>query len=208
MGGLGSGRQWYDGAQKTTSDFRSLDVRRLHKKGLLQPDHSFVWQWLRNAKKGASIRVCAAPDRIILSYRCHRGHDDWVDEHYPVQLSWTRCGMGGERPWFICPTQGCGRRVALLYSGGLFSCRHCRDLAYPSQREASSDRAVRKANRIRKKLDWASGILNDHGGKPKGMHWNPYFLGIKKSLISEYLNKEFVPLLTQSYLPHKQSCGI
>jgi hypothetical protein len=26
---------------------------------------------------------------------------------------------------FICPAAGCGRRVAILYGGGNFACRHC-----------------------------------------------------------------------------------
>ena len=36
---------------------------------------------------------------------------------------------------FICPAAGCGRRVAILYRGGIFACRHCYRLAYASSRE-------------------------------------------------------------------------
>jgi hypothetical protein len=41
---------------------------------------------------------------------------------------------------------------------------------YESQREATDLRAIRHADRIRKRLDWKPGILNGHGKIPKGMH--------------------------------------
>ncbi|MCP4465727.1 MAG: hypothetical protein GY813_03115, partial [Halieaceae bacterium] len=60
------------------------------------------------------------------------------------------------------------------YGGGIFACRHCRELAYPSQRETYDDRAARRADRIRDKLGWELGILNGDGWKPKGMHWSTF----------------------------------
>ena len=56
----------------------------------------------------------------------------------------------------------------------LFACRHCCQLAYPSQRETWHDRMARRADRIRDKLGWEPGILNGNGWKPKGMHWNTF----------------------------------
>ena len=35
MGGMGSGRHWYWGAKDTTDDYRSIDVRRWKRDGLL-----------------------------------------------------------------------------------------------------------------------------------------------------------------------------
>jgi Transposase DDE domain len=32
-------------------------------------------------------------------------------------LEWTPCNYGGARPWFLCPMDGCRRRVAVLYAG-------------------------------------------------------------------------------------------
>ncbi|MEX2367477.1 MAG: hypothetical protein WD601_12795 [Pseudohongiellaceae bacterium] len=83
---------------------------------------------------------------------------------------------GGERPWFLCPARGCGRRVAILYGGAIFACRHCHGLVYESQRELEYDRAARKADKIRDKLDWEPGILNgsEYWKKPKGMHWKTF----------------------------------
>ncbi|MGB7270257.1 MAG: hypothetical protein WBC90_12125 [Albidovulum sp.] len=62
--------------------------------------------------------------------------------------------------------------IAVLYGGAIFACRHCYQLAYPSQREKPGDRAARKADRIRDKLGWEGGVLNgpEPWNKPKGMH--------------------------------------
>ena len=77
--------------------------------------------------------------------------------------------------WWRCPAVGCGRRVAVLHGGRIFACRQCHRLAYRSQRETDDDRATRRANTIRRRLDWEPGVLNGNGGKPKGMHWKTYW---------------------------------
>ena len=86
------------------------------------------------------------------------------------------CTLGGRRAWLLCPAQGCGRRVALLYIGGagIFACRHCYKLAYQCQRETDDDRAMRRADNIRRRLGWEAGIATPEGDKPKGMHWRTY----------------------------------
>jgi hypothetical protein len=174
MGGMGSGRRWHFGANDTTDDYRSIDVRRWRRDGLLDPHQSFGWQWSRRGEVVASIQVRTQPDRVILTYRHRSGGSDWKDESYTVYLDWTECHLGGQRPWFLCPARGCGRRVAILYGGAIFACRHCYRLAYPSQRETNDDRAARRADRIRERLGWEPGILNGNGLKPKGMHWQTF----------------------------------
>ncbi len=104
----------------------------------------------------------------------HRSSGEWIDENYPVRLDWTACNLDGQRPWFRCPARGCKRRVAILYGGGIFACRPCYRLAYPSQRETSDGRARLQAERIRARLGWEPGILNDGDVKPKGMHWRTF----------------------------------
>ncbi|MCU7871346.1 MAG: hypothetical protein KZQ91_01240 [Candidatus Thiodiazotropha sp. (ex Lucinoma borealis)] len=181
MGGMGSGRHWHCGAKDSTNDYRSIDVRRWKRDGLLAPHQSFAWQWSRSGEMTASMEVRTEPDRLFLTYRHRNGTDDWKKENYPIYLDWTECNLGGERPWFICPAHSCGRRVAILYGGGIFACRHCHQLAYPSQREVDYDRAARRANKIRARLGWKQGVLNPKGWrKPKGMHWSTF----------ERLNKE------------------
>ena len=91
------------------------------------------------------------------------------------QLAWTPCNFGGHRPWFICPAQGCGHRVAVLYGGrGIFACRHCYQLVYESQREQPHYRALRRAQAIRMKLGGSGSMAEPFPDKPKGMHWRTY----------------------------------
>ena len=180
MGGLGSGRYHRHGTD-CTDDYRQLDVRRLQRDGLLQPGNSFSWSWSRNGQTIADIMVRTEVDRVMLSYRHRRNGGEWKNEDYAVLLDWTACTYGGRRAWFLCPAAGCGRRVAKLYGGAIFACRHCYRLAYRSQREAMHDRALQRADDIRERLGWMPGVLNPAGGKPKGMRWKTYL-----RLLEEY----------------------
>ena len=173
MGGLGSGRR-NQGGKATTSDLRTLDVRRLQRDNLLIAGRAFNWQWMRNGDEVASIQIRTESDRVILSYRNRSKGGDWQPTEYPVELDWAPCNFGGQRAWFRCPVPGCGRRVAILYGGAIFACRHCHQLVYPSQRETVDDRAAGRADTIRCRLGWKPGILNGEGWKPKGMHWRTF----------------------------------
>ena len=175
MGGMNSGRR-DQGGKKTTEDCRSLDVRKLQRDGLLNNGSSFGWSWTRNGEKIASIQLKVGDNRVTLDYRHQRSSSEWNNHNYPVMLEWTPCNYGGLRAWFKCPVSGCDRRVAKLHIGsaGIFACRHCYQLAYASQRENADDRATRQAGKIRNRLGWEPGILNGHGEKPKGMHWQTY----------------------------------
>jgi len=171
MGGFGSGRR---GGGKVTTDCRYLDVRLLQRDGLLTQGRAFGWHWTRNGEDVASIQIRTEADRVILDYRSRSNGGEWQPLEYPVYLDWTLCTYGGRRAWFRCPGQGCGRRVAILYGGSIFACRHCHRLAYACQREKDDDRAMRRADTIRQRLGWGAGIANPPGEKPKGMHWRTY----------------------------------
>ena len=172
MGGFGSGRRLQ--GKNTTNDYRQLDVRRLQRDGFLKPGHTFGWQWESGNKTMATINVHTEIDKITLSYKQRSNGSDWKDQSYPVWLEWTSCNYGNWRPWFLCPAKGCGRRVAILYGGEIFACRHCYKLAYLCQRETHIDRMARRAIRIRRRLGWEEEIFNLPDGKPKGMHWKTF----------------------------------
>lgn len=174
MGGPGSGRRWHYGAADCTDDYRQLDVRQLQRAGVLAPGYVCMWNWYRGDEARASIQVRAETDRLILKYRHRQGDGEWQPMEYAVRLEWTACNYGGKRPWFICPAKGCRRRVAILYSGGIFACRDCLGLAYRCQREAADHRAIRQADKIRERLGWIPGIAHPPGGKPKRMRWQTY----------------------------------
>ena len=171
MGGPGSGHHWRWDSKATTDDFLALDVRRLAREGMLRPGRCGTWHWIRRGETVASIYIRAEQGQIALDYQHRSKSEEWVGEKYPVRIERTRCNLGGSRPWFICPAAGCWRRVAILYGGGIFACRQCHQLAYASSREDAGDRAIRKADRIRDRLGWQRGILNEPGAKPKWMRW-------------------------------------
>jgi hypothetical protein len=154
MGGPGSGNRWRSGAKSTTEDYRTLDVRRLTREGILRPGCRSSRQWTRGGEVTASIQMQSEYDRVILIYRHRSGDAKWKDEQYPVRIERTPCNLGGWRHWFICPAVGCGRRVAILYGGCILACRHCPRLAYASSREDTGGRTTRRADRLRARLGW------------------------------------------------------
>lgn len=174
MGGPGSGNRWRYGVKSTTDDYCALDVRRWARAGMLKLGYWGAWQWARNGETVASLKMRTEHDRVILIYRYRSSGDEWKDEQYPVRIVRTPCNLGGSRPWFICPAIGCGRRVAILYGGRIFACRHCYRLTYVSSHEGAGDRATRRAERLRQRLGWEAGILNGGGGKPKWMRWRTF----------------------------------
>ena len=118
MGGRGSGRRRGEGTRLTTDELPALDVRVLKRRGLISPQ---------------------SPGLIL--------RDDQVaGGEVRLPLVWTPCIFAGERPWFVCPGEGCGRRAAILYldGSGHLLCRLCLDLAYPSQ---YAGRKKRKKNK-------------------------------------------------------------
>ena len=117
MGGQGSGHRWRHDAKEIVENKRKIDVRKWHKRGLLDAATSFSWQWARDGQQTTAINIHVNKDHIILDYHHRNSYGEWVVMRYPVSLSWTSCRFGGERPWFICPAKGCQRRVAILYSG-------------------------------------------------------------------------------------------
>ncbi len=176
MGGLGSGNRYRFDKKSTTDECRSLDVRRFHREGLLKSGNVFSWRWSRAGQEVASIGAFVYQDKIVLSYRHRSGPaGEWEDVKEPVSLEWTACNFGGERPWFVCPGVGCGRKVAILYGPGkYFLCRHCYDLRYESQREDEKDRALRRARKIRRRLGGSANMLKPFPERPKGMHHDTY----------------------------------
>lgn len=173
MGGLGSGRRYQSGKDVTT-DYLALDVRRLQRDGLLMAGLSFNWQWSRNGEPIGNINIRTESDRVFLNYKTRSNGGDWEPKDYPVSIDYTDCRFGGQRTWFRCPAIGCNRRVAILYGGSIFACRHCHQLVYQSQREHVGDRATRRADKLRDRLGWEPGILNGNGGKPKRMRWSTF----------------------------------
>ncbi len=173
MGGFGSGRRSGTSGRPTTETFPALDIRRVKREGLLESPGGHVWRWFERGEQVASILIEVFPERLILTRLADLLSDRRGLIFGRVHLTWTDCHLGGQRPWFVCP--GCSGRVAILFLGRRVLCRRCLGLAYASQRETAADRALRRANLIRRKLGWRPGIANPQGTKPPGMHWTTYW---------------------------------
>jgi hypothetical protein len=180
VGGLGSGNWYRFGKKTTTGECQSVEVRYLHREGLLKPGRWFSLRWSRAGRETGSIGGMVSegdrPQWVLLFYRHRSGPGaEWEDMQEPVSFEWSACNFGGERPWFACPGAGCDRRVAILYGPGrYFLCRHCYDLAYESQRENQMTRALRRAQGIRERFGGSANMTKPFPEKPKGMHWETY----------------------------------
>ena len=163
------------GGKRTTASMTALDVRKLQRDGHLTPGNSLCWTWSRAGQTTASVNLKVECDRVTLDYRNRPNGGEWQTMNYPVRLAWTPCHFGGQRAWWLCPAVGCGRRVAVLYGGKVFACRHCQRLAYKSQRLAPGDRALRRADNLRARLGWVPGVIHGPGDKPKGMQWATFW---------------------------------
>ena len=171
MGGIGSGLK--HGGQ-VTSDFQTVDVRGLQRRGFLDPGTLIGARPLRKTGRLPPMQLQTTADDITLTIRKTSEFGMMRQVSTRIVLERTPCNYGGDRTWFVCPC--CARRAAILYLGNTqrFACRQCRKLAYRSQRETECKRALRNVNKIRDKLGWLPGYIRGHGEKPKGMHWKTY----------------------------------
>lgn len=186
MGGHGSGNHYRWDARETTERANRIDIRLWHRGGYLRPRGILAASWSHGDIQLGSIGgYVASRTRIVLVYRTRRRDSgEWCDMREPIDLEWTACNYGGERPWFLCPA--CRRRVAVLYGpGARFACRHCYSLAYASTREAPHDRLLRKAQAIRERLGGSANIYSPFPQRPKGMHHRTY-----ERLFREYVHYE------------------
>lgn len=173
MGGSGSGRGWGWSNKGLTDECHALDIRLLKRKDLLRPGLSYSWQWTRRGGKQDTIGVFAGEGRIDLSYSVRIVDGEPKNIDYSINITWTACNYGGQRPWFECPR--CAKRVARLYlDRNYFLCRSCHSLAYQTQREQRLFRLLHKAQNIREKLGGDGNMFSPFPLKPKRMHWRTY----------------------------------
>lgn len=166
------------GSKSAVEDYRALDVRSLARSDVVQAGHSCLWCWWRDGERVASIAIKAEAHAIRLTYKANGEPQD-----YSVRLERTPCHYGGNRVWFICPAVGCHRRVAKLYGGAIFACRHCHRLNYACQQWSQGDRGINNSWRLRRKLGCNLGWLDlpaEYVARPKGRHQKTHERDIAK----------------------------
>ncbi len=142
----------------------ALDVRELHRAGLL----AGPWFTLRPSLRWPSIVTMR-----VARYRLQIGlrHQSVPQS---IEVSWTRCNYGGDRPWLHCPY--CERRVMRLFKGfGGYCCRTCcGNPIYESQRRSTKARAYLQAYRLRQRLDGSRPVVDALPPRPLGMTRKTY----------------------------------
>lgn len=190
MGGIGSGRR-PSYRRSTTEDVNQIDIRLLSRKGLLNTRGVVgMLSWSQMGEKCGSLEFQARSDTLELSYRVRISGEDWQNVEQSVAIERTPCNFGGRRPWFACPN--CHRRVAILYGAGVrFLCRRCYGLPYASQGEDFTNRMIRKARKIRKRLKASEDLFAPIMTKPRGMHWRTFWeLADRESIANHASNLE------------------
>ncbi len=159
-----------DSRKSTVEGIRTVDVRYLYRQGMLRPYWRSELHWRCQSRPSGNIQIESYPEHVLLLYHSRsRGETEWEEIRERVDLVWTPCHFGGERPWFLCPR--CGQRRAILYGEDkLFLCRGCYRLAYSSQNEGRLDRLLRRAQKIRRRLGVDESVLEPIIFKRKGMH--------------------------------------
>ncbi len=154
-----------EATHRTCESYQQLDVRELSRSNLLTGTGTITWS--RGDRTTGTISVQGDGDSVTLSYRI-----DGQKFEERVRLDRTALHLGGNRSWFLCP--GCDRRIAVLYGGARFRCRHCLDLRYASQREIPRFRAISRIRMMRTKLGGTGNFMMPIPARPRYMHHRTY----------------------------------
>lgn len=209
MGGIGSGRPRGYG-RDIVEECRALDVNRLHRDGCLRPGWRGSFEWRRDGDGLASIALQAEEGRLILRYNYRCNTDEWQSVEETISVEQTPCRYGGTRPYFRCPGVvdgvACKRRVSKLYGPGkFFLCRHCYRLAYASQSEGPWDRALRRGNKIRRRLGGDPGMAAPFPPRPKGM-WRRTYAGLRgQAQVSEMIAERGLLVQAERFLAQMEN---
>lgn len=148
-------------AKDTVEDSKALDVCKLSREGWLTPGKVCVMTWSRGDVVTGSTCFIAMDGCLRFRYtQTSRWTDERQDYDYIVRLERTPARFGGERVWFACPR--CCKRVQKLYlppGGGRFACRRCHDLAYDTQHQSRTHRAMDRFFRLADRLSEPSTSL-------------------------------------------------
>jgi len=176
---MGRGEYYRHSSKRTTADFLSIKIADLYRYKAWSTGRHF-WSWKRNGERTGSVSFLVAEDRVTFQYstKDSDGNSTGVDK--AIRITTTDSNYGGKRKWFLC---GCGKRVGrIFFYGQHVACRHCFNLAYPTQNGDEIDRAWARIHRLEARLK------DDHY-RPKGMHWKTFRI-IKEKLLNEHYQKD------------------
>lgn len=154
-------------------DLASVDVRKMSRLGLLAPGRRSRMSVWRGGRERTNFTVSASGEEINFVFDKRPSKTGYGQTIIRSGIVHTVCNFGGSRPWFVCPS--CGRRRAkLVIRPESVSCRACLALSYRCSSESQAARAVRRAQRIRRKLGASVDLSVAIRAKPKGMHQSTF----------------------------------
>ncbi|MCA9470364.1 MAG: hypothetical protein KC643_33630 [Nitrospira sp.] len=118
--------------RQMVGQFPQLNIDKLSRQGFLVPGTQFDWGWNVPSIEQGNILIQVQESHLTLRYLYGlEPGETLMTEQIPLV-------SGKKRTWFGCPK--CQRAVAILYGvNGLFFCRKCHRLVYPSQYPCSLD---------------------------------------------------------------------
>lgn len=158
MGSRLSGRFGYRSGQKAfTTDLPCLNIRHWVSGGKVRSG-----SFCMNLGNGHLVYLDVETNRIIV----RASADVWRRMVQGIQIDTTGSRPSLRRAWLCCPNLSCGRRAIALYFQDGFFCRHCLNLAYPSQSRSRIQRLCAEYARLEQKIV----IVEGDSDRPKGMH--------------------------------------
>ena len=151
-----------------------IDLTWLRRNGGLVVGRAGPIAWSLRGETSGSINYQILEHGLRLMYRTRHNGSEWRDIDQYIPFTRSDAAFGGRRLWFECPD--CHRRCQVVYGGAVFSCRKCYGLTYSSQYEASYQRAIDQADKLRTRVGGGRGAFDEEPfpPKPKGMHWRTY----------------------------------
>jgi hypothetical protein len=157
MGGYGSGG--HNKRRAHLEGHRRISVASLRRHGLMRPGVYSTFSWKDNwDRPTGSIQIVGGADSVTFVYSVRANDtDSWRQIEEPVAFVRVPKPFGGQQVFFLCPR--CGRRILELALGKeRFRCRSCLGIVHASSQEGPTDRAMRKANKLRKRLGAEPGL--------------------------------------------------
>jgi len=179
-----------------TEDYCSLNVKVLKRRGMIHMGTSFGPSGFVYVSDSLCGNNGSTEFDCFFRVKIYRNHIVLKDTRAVspgsplttvVELERTPCTFGGERVWFRCPIEKCGRRVTVLFLKNGIRCRECACLKYQSQYLSRYDRSLRKCQSIRLELRGSANLLEDFPARPKGMRWARYLrLQVRSTRAEEF----------------------
>jgi hypothetical protein len=154
-------------------DMHPIDMALLNRYHLVKRGVFSEVRWVfRGRETGKAKFTLESETRMYFVYSVVAWGGKHATAECNVLLASTRQPLGGVRKWFKCPS--CGRACRVLYARAGFRCRLCAKLVYLTQKAASSERALIRAQKLHMRVGGSGSLTEPFPPKPRFMHSKTY----------------------------------